>query len=203
MKMLDRYREKADKLLTPVAEKMNMKANSLTYLSLVFAFFAGLFAYFSYENNLLLIPTSFLILLNGFFDALDGKIARMKGEANERGDFIDHAMDRFSDVLIIGGFIISPWVEKITGIFAISAVLLVSYLGTQAQAVGYKRVYSGILGRADRIAILFISSLIQFFIKEKIFGFYFMTWVMIYFSLAGIFTIIERYYRIIKWFESK
>lgn len=203
MKMLDKYREKADKVLTPFAEKMNIKANLLSYLSLISAFFAGLFAYFSYENNLLLIPTSFLILMNGFFDALDGKIARMKREANERGDFIDHVIDRFSDVFIIGGFIISPWVEKSIGIFAISSVLLVSYLGTQAQAVGYKRIYSGILGRADRIAILFISPLIQFFIKEKIFSFYFMTWVMIYFSLAGIFTIIERYYRVMKWFEEK
>ncbi len=201
--MLDRYREKADKILVPVAKKINLEANFLTYLSLASAFFAGLFAYFSYENNLLLFPSSLLILLNGFFDALDGKIARMKGEADEKGDFIDHLIDRFSDVFIIGGFILSPWVEKNIGIVALSAVLLVSYLGTQAQAVGYKRVYSGILGRADRITILFISSLIQFFVDGKIFGFYFMTWIMFYFSVAGIVTIIERYYRVIKWFEGK
>ncbi|HEC88162.1 MAG TPA: hypothetical protein ENI52_02475, partial [Thermoplasmata archaeon] len=64
--MLDRYREKADKILVPVAKKINLEANFLTYLSLASAFFAGLFAYFSYENNLLLFPSSLLILLNGF-----------------------------------------------------------------------------------------------------------------------------------------
>lgn len=192
-----------DFILEPIAKKINLEANILTYLSLLFAFLAGISAYFSYENEWLLLATAFFILVNGILDALDGKIARIRGEANKKGDFIDHAIDRFSDVFIIGGIIISVWVNKIIGITAFSSVLLVSYLGTQAQAVGYERLYAGILGRADRIVILFFTLLIQFFIREKIFGLYFIEWIMLYFIFAGILTILQRYYAVMKWFEKK
>ena len=42
-----------------------------------------------------------------------------------------------------------PWQ---IGVFALTGVLMSSYLGTQAQAVGVGRYYGGILGRADRRA---------------------------------------------------
>ena len=198
-KMLDKYRQKAEDILEPLAKRMSIEANILTYLSLIFAVMAGLAAFFSFKEKWLLLPASFFILLNGFFDALDGKIARMKGKAGKKGDFIDHAIDRFSDVLIIGGIVASPWVNKVVGIAAMAAILLVSYLGTQAQAVGYKRVYAGILGRADRIVILFIACIIQFFMPQQIYGFYFMEWIMFYFIIAGIATILQRYHAVMKW----
>ncbi len=36
------------------------------------------------------------------------------------------------------------------GVFALTGVLMASYLGTQAQAVGVGRYYGGLLGRSDR-----------------------------------------------------
>ncbi|HHO57421.1 MAG TPA: CDP-alcohol phosphatidyltransferase family protein, partial [Thermoplasmatales archaeon] len=162
--MLDKYREKADLILAPLASKINLEANILTYLSLLFALIAGIFAYFSYEHPFLLLMVSFLVIMNGLLDALDGKIARMRGTAGKKGDFTDHAIDRFSDVFIMGGIILSPWVDKVIGIAAITAMNLVSYLGTQAQAMGYKRVYTRILGRDDRIVIITFALLIQFIV---------------------------------------
>lgn len=198
--MLDKYREKADILLEPLALKMRIEANILTYLSLIFALFAGIFAYFSHEHLYLLLLSALFIMVNGILDALDGKIARMRGTAGKKGDFIDHVIDRFSDVFIMGGIILSPWVDKFIGTTAMAMMLLVSYLGTQAQAVGYRRVYGGMLGRADRIVILFFALFIQFFVKETIFHLYFLEWIMIYFIIAGFITIVQRYYAIIKWF---
>ena len=198
--MLDKYREKADRILTPMASKINVEANILTYLSLIFAFLAGLSSFLSYENTILLPLAALFVAMNGLLDALDGKIARMKGSAGVKGDFIDHAIDRFSDVFILGGIILSPWVEKFIGVAAMATMLLVSYLGTQAQAVGFKRVYAGILGRADRISILFFALIIQFFVTWKIYGFYIIEWVMLYFIIAGIATILQRYHAIMKWF---
>jgi len=198
--MLDKYREKADMILEPLASKINVEASILTYLSLIFALFAGVSAYFSHEYVFLLLISALFVIVNGLLDALDGKIARMRGTAGEKGDFIDHVIDRFSDVFIMGGIILSPWVDKIIGITAMVAMLLVSYLGTQAQAVGYKRVYAGILGRADRIVILFFALIIQFFVRGTIFHFYLLEWVMIYFIIAGFITIIQRYYAVVRWF---
>ena len=197
--MLDKYRQKAEYILEPIAGKISMEANWLTYLSLLFAFFAGIASFLSFERRYLLLFASLCIFINGLLDALDGKIARMKGKASKKGDFVDHAIDRFSDALIIGGIALSPWVDKLIAVPAIAAVLLVSYLGTQAQAVGYKRVYAGALGRADRIAILFFACILQFFF-DKFFGFYLLEWVMIYFIVAGVITIVQRYFAVMKWF---
>lgn len=197
--MLDKYRNKVDFILEPIAKKIDIEPNILTYISLLFAFFSSLATYFSYEYKYLLILSSLFILINGFLDAMDGKIARIKGKESKKGDFIDHAIDRFSDAFIMGGIIASQWVNKIIGISAFASVMLVSYLGTQAQAVGYKRIYGGILGRADRIAILFFALLIQFFLPKKIYGFYFLDFIMLYFIVAGIITILQRYMAAIKY----
>jgi archaetidylinositol phosphate synthase len=43
-------------------------------------------------------------------------------------------------------------------VIVITGVLLASYLGTQAQAVGVGRVYGGIMGRADRLIILILAT---------------------------------------------
>ncbi|RLF51945.1 MAG: CDP-alcohol phosphatidyltransferase family protein [Thermoplasmata archaeon] len=200
--MLDKYRYKADEWLEPLAKKFSLEANKLSYLSFIFAIFAGITAYFSYEKKWLLLVSAFLILMNGFFDALDGKIARLKGMASKKGDFVDHAIDRFSDAFIIGGIVASPWVDKLIGLIAFASVMLVSYLGTQAQAVGYKRVYAGLLGRADRIVVLFIACVLQFFFNA-FYGYSVLELFMMYFAIAGIITIVQRYYLVMKWFIQK
>lgn len=200
--MLDKCRNKADKLLEPLAKKFSLEANQLSYISLVFAIFAGLTAYFSYEKKWLLLVSAFLILMNGFFDALDGKIARLKGMASKKGDFVDHAIDRFSDAFIIGGIVASPWIDKLIGLIAFASVMLVSYMGTQAQAVGYKRIYTGLLGRADRIVILTFACILQFFFNT-FHGYTILEIFMFLFAIAGIITIFQRYYLVMKWFIQK
>jgi len=107
--MLDRYRKKVDWLFEPIARKTSIGANTLTYISLIFAFFAAVSFYFSYEHRYLLFLASFMVLMNGFLDALDGKVARLRNEASSKGDFIDHSIDRFADALIVGGLAASPW----------------------------------------------------------------------------------------------
>ena len=116
---------------------------------------------------------------------------------------MDHVIDRFSDVFILGGIILSPWVNKLLGIPAIVAVLLVSYLGTQAQAVGQGRLYVGMLARADRIAILFCALILQTIVIDQVFNLYILEWVMVYFIAAGIITIIQRYYTVLQGFKMR
>lgn len=198
--MLDKFRYNVDFILEPIAKKVNIEANTISYISLLFAFIASLSFYFSYNWHFLLLISSLAILLNGFLDAIDGKIARMRKKESKKGDFIDHAIDRFSDALMIGGIVASSWCNKLIGIIVMAVVLLTSYMGTQAQAIGYRRIYGGILGRADRLVILFFAAIFQYFIG-KIYGFYLIEWIMIYFSIAGTITIVQRFYSTIKWLE--
>ena len=68
----------------------------------------------------------------------------------------------WADVFMIGGIAVSSWCNPYLGMVALVGVLLTSYMGTQAQAVGAPRLYSGLLGRADRVILTFIFPIIQF-----------------------------------------
>jgi len=204
--MLDRYRKKVDWLFEPIARKTSIGANTLTYISLIFALLASISFYFSYEHHYLLFLASFMVLMNGFLDALDGKVARLRNEASPKGDFIDHSIDRFADALIVGGLAASPWCDPLVGIVAVAAMLLTSYMGTQAQAVGYGREYGGLLGRADRLAILIFAPLLQYFLLgagNEIFGYSFLQWVMVYFAVVGIATAVQRFAAVLRWFRRR
>jgi archaetidylinositol phosphate synthase len=137
----------------------------MTWLAFVFAVMAG--ATFVATNFLgdystyALFLAATLILLNGVFDALDGKVARLAKRESKRGDFLDHVLDRYADFFIIGGITVSPFCDPWIGVLAILGVIFASYMGTQAQAVGIKRNYGGILGRTDRLVLLIFLPLIQ------------------------------------------
>ena len=210
--VLDNKRDDIDPLLNYFAKHMvNINPNTLSWFSLLLAFFSGLFFYFSspeleLENFYLCIAVIF-VFLNGFFDAIDGKIAKLANKISKKGDFLDHAIDRFADVFIIGGLALSPWCRyNIIGFLAIVGVLLTSYMGTQAQAVGYKRNYSGLLGRADRLVLLMFAPIIQHILLyftnfEFIFELYILEWVLIYFAIVGNITAVQRFYSTLKWFN--
>jgi archaetidylinositol phosphate synthase len=211
--VLDGQRENVDPLLDSIARRMvNINPNALSWLSLIFAFLAGLFFYLSspekeLENYLLYFAVLF-VFLNGFFDAIDGKVAKLANKASKKGDFLDHALDRFADVLIVGGLALSPWLEShmYIGLLAIIGMLLTSYIGTQAQAIGYKRNYKGLLGRADRLVILMFIPIIQhiFLIYDdfKLIGdFYLIEWALIYFAVIGNLTAVQRFISTLRWFK--
>ncbi len=158
---LDSLRSTAVLILDPfvkVFETHNISANSLTFLSLFFAMLAGICYYFSLNNPWVLFAALLFVFMNAFLDGADGLLARKTNSASKYGDFLDHVIDRYADVFIIGGACLAGFVEPALGVVILSGVLLASYLGTQAQAVGIGRVYGGIMGRADRLIILTMAT---------------------------------------------
>jgi phosphatidylglycerophosphate synthase len=96
----------------------------------------------------------------GLLDGLDGALARKTGTSSKYGDFLDHVIDRYADVFIISGIFLGGYLRADLGALAVTGVLLASYLGTQAQAVGIGRNYGGIMGRADRMIVLGLATCI-------------------------------------------
>ena len=207
--VLDKQRDKVDPIISIIAQKLkNVNPNHLSWLSLLFALFAGIFFYLSKpENELInyyLYIAALFVFLNGLFDAIDGKVAKISKKSSKKGDFLDHALDRYGDVMILCGLALSLWNRyPFIGIIAISGVLLTSYMGTQSQAIGYERNYSGLLGRADRLFLLMVAPLIQhillYYKMGIIFNFYILEWILIYFSIVGNITAIQRFYKTLKW----
>jgi len=209
--VLESQRKNVDPMLSAISKHFSkVNPDVFTWLSVVFAIIAGLFFYFSSPgnelNNFYLYAAALFVFLNGLFDAMDGKIAKIANKVSMRGDFLDHALDRYADIFMVGGLALSAWCRYPSiGLLAIVGMLLTSYMGTQAQAIGYKRDYSGLLGRADRLVLLMVVPIIQhillYYNYQLPFGFYLMEWVLIYFAVVGNLTAVQRFISTYNWFK--
>jgi len=198
--VLDRYRKAADRLLVPVASRLiHVNPNAVSWIAFLGAVGAGVSFFLGGAGFLSL--ALILLFVNSYLDALDGRIARMAGKASARGDFLDHVLDRYADVVMLGGIAFNAvYCHLEVGTLALLGVLLTSYMGTQAQAVGQARAYGGILGRADRLVLLFLGGLIQLIVAPSggvTFGagpltFGPLEWFLVLFAVLGNATAIQR-----------
>lgn len=206
--VLDGQRAKVDFALTPVARRLiNVNPNTISWIGLILAFVSGLVLYLSFDHfsPYLLLVGAFLVIVSGYFDALDGKVAKLAGKASSKGDYLDHVFDRYADIFMIGGVAFSAWCNPYLGMLALIGVLLTSYMGTQAQAIGAPRLYAGFLGRADRVVLSTLFPIIQFIaievgypaIEIGDYSIYWMEIMMIWFAVVGNITAIQR--AIITW----
>lgn len=209
--VLDKYRDPADKVLVPMAKKI-IAANPdhLSALAIVLAAIAGVLFYFSGTWYWLLIISVVVLMASALMDALDGKVAKLTGKASLRGDFLDHVLDRYADIFLILGIMLSGFCNQLIAVLGLTGVLMTSYLGTQAQAVGVERDYSGILGRADRLVLMMLVPLILwamifFWQTEILFTLPYLDIaltpfdiMLAWFAIAGHFTALQRGRRIWK-----
>lgn len=91
-------------------------------------------------------------------DALDGTMARLRGESSDWGAFVDSVTDRYSELIIYGGLLYHflEIGEPLGGILTFAAAagsVLVSYVKARAEGLGFEaRV--GLLTRAERYLVL-------------------------------------------------
>jgi CDP-diacylglycerol--glycerol-3-phosphate 3-phosphatidyltransferase len=91
-------------------------------------------------------------------DALDGTMARLRGEASDWGAFVDSVSDRYSELLVLGGLLyhFSYTGQHLLGMVAFAAAagsVLVSYVKARAEAQSFS-AKEGILTRAERYLVL-------------------------------------------------
>ncbi len=208
--VLDQFRPAADRFFVPVARRMpGVNPNTISWLALLAAAGGGVCFYVG--GWALLLLALLLILASAYFDALDGKVAKMFGKASARGDFIDHVFDRYADVFLLGGVAFNAaycplWI----GALAIIGVLLTSYMGTQAQAVGQGRRYAGLLGRADRLVLLVIGAFVQLLVAPSgnaVWGvggasFGPLGWILVLFAILANLTAVQRAVGIWRGFDA-
>ena len=99
-------------------------------------------------------------------DALDGTMARLRGEASDWGAYVDSVSDRYSELIIYGGLLYHFLMTgDVTGgmltFGAAAGSVLVSYVKARAEGLGYDaRV--GLLTRAERYIVLAPSLVFNF-----------------------------------------
>ncbi len=193
---LDRLRPLADRMLAPFvagAARIGLTPNGISVLAFVLAAGAGVSFTLASRDPLLYLLGAVLVFLNGWLDLLDGALARELAVESRGGDLLDHVLDRYADIVIIVGLAggIDEW---ILGIAAVTGVLMTSYLGTQAQAVDLDRVYGGLLGRADRLALVGITTGIAAFVTQTVGPFGPVGWLLVVFAVVGHLTALQRFY---------
>ena len=180
-----KFPELRKKLMKPFVVDVNPKMVSIA--ALLVAITAG---YFLWQN--LLLPAAVFVLLNGFLDMLDGEIAKTFKKETKFGDFLDHSFDRIADVAILLGLTLNKNVPDFLGFGTIILVLLVSYLGTEAQALSGKRLYAGWLGRGDRLVLIAVGALAQVWFEQAL---YVMAIILLSLSIISF---AQRFYAIVK-----
>lgn len=145
--MFRRFRRRVIPFIERVAPRVN--PNALTLASLLPMSLAVLAAF-----NRAYYLTSFLILLSGFLDVLDGITARKYGKVTSKGAFLDSVVDRYNDFMAILTLpILSPrtWPWAFLGLLGSQ---LTSYVRARGESLGVPMAGIGLFERAERLVFL-------------------------------------------------
>lgn len=187
--MLTRFKERVQSLLATEARllhEVGMTANQVSAIGIIFAFLASCF-YWSWRfNRVFLVIAPIFFLLSGFFDALDGVVARLYGETTVFGGFLDSLLDRYADAIILVAIIVSGLCDALWGSVALVGSLLVSYTRAKAEAAGTRIETVGLVERAERILILTTASFAAFFLTEAL------NWSVIVLAVLTNLTVLQR-----------
>jgi phosphatidylglycerophosphate synthase len=104
------------------------------------------------------LAAGILIWVAGFFDALDGSVARSTGRVTVFGNFLDSVLDRYSDAVIFLGILARFSIEAKTDYVILTAVamigsLAVSYVRAKAESLDLT-CEVGLMPRTARIIVL-------------------------------------------------
>jgi CDP-diacylglycerol--glycerol-3-phosphate 3-phosphatidyltransferase len=151
------------KLLKPVEQLMvhrGISADALTITGLAFAGVAGFGLWAGRAGNgwLLLVPLGAFLRMAA--NALDGMVATSTGTARPAGEVLNEVTDRIGDVAVFLPLTLVPGVSDALVAASLSAMLVASYVGIAIKAAGGPRVYSGIMGKPDRMFVVGAAALI-------------------------------------------
>lgn len=192
--MITRLRNVFKNILKPlviIAYKIGVSGNQLTILGFIFSLFY-IFTISIFNN---VIFALLFLLISGLMDALDGEVARMRGEVSKLGSFLDSTIDRIEDIIYIMGlgFLGTSWLI-ISLLIGIS--LLISYLRAKGESLGLKIEGKGLIERGERIILLSFILLIYIF---NITIFYILLIILL---ILSIITFIQRYIYILSHLKS-
>lgn len=125
-----------------------------------------------------------LLLISGFFDVIDGSVARATKQTSKKGAFLDSSFDKISEAIIFIGIAAGNLANPILCMIALSLSILVSYVRARAESLGVELKGIGIGERAERLLIIAIMGMVP------VIGA--MQWAVIVVSVVAGLTLIQR-----------
>lgn len=153
--------------LQPTLEKIGkafastgLSPNFWTAVGLVFALASALVYGLGIEFGLII--GGILLLVSGFFDMVDGQVARATGKTSQKGSYLDSMFDKIAEVAIFLGLLIGGYAEPYLVMLAITLSLLVSYARAKSDALNIKLQGVGIGERAERLLVIAVIGIIGY-----------------------------------------
>jgi archaetidylinositol phosphate synthase len=197
--LLNRFREKLIPITTLIGNNFGSLGLSPTFWSMTAFAFAILSSILFGITNFLeqqgiefpsQIFASIMLLISGFFDLVDGSVARVLKRSTTKGAFLDSNFDKISEALIFIGIALGGLSNPVIAMIALSLSILVSYLRAKAESLGIELKGVGIGERAERLLILAICGLIP--ISESV------QWGVIIIILMSGYSFIQRFRYVLK-----
>ena len=187
--------------LEKISVNVPLSPNYITVSTILFAF-SGFTAV--YSNQVLL--GFLLFLVAGFFDALDGSVARAQNKKTNFGFFLDGVSDRIVDFLFISAFFFLPFpdIPKVLTLFILLFFsLLIPYVKSYAdhsRALSHMEALKidGIFGRSGRVIFFYLIYISFIFSFNQLSSFLLVTSVVLAFI-----TFIQRFYYVVKHHSKK
>ncbi|HWB72080.1 MAG TPA: CDP-alcohol phosphatidyltransferase family protein [Egibacteraceae bacterium] len=143
-----------DRVVIPVASslvRLGVSANRVTFAGLAFTL-AGVGVVLAGAPR----AGAWVITFGVLTDALDGTVARLRGEESRLGAFFDSAADRVGDAAIFGAV---AWLVRddpllfTLAVVALSGALITSYVRAKAESLGW-RATVGLAERPERLLVV-------------------------------------------------
>ncbi|TAN40678.1 MAG: CDP-alcohol phosphatidyltransferase family protein [Nitrospirae bacterium] len=149
-----------DKPLEPFAKKIQLSPNTITLAGFVLSALAAAAILFDAHAG------GLLILFSGFFDMLDGVVARVNRKNTAFGAFLDSTLDRYSDSFF---FMAIAWLfygqndiaGSLLSLGGLAGALLTSYVRARAEGLGIQ-CKVGLMERPERLVLLALGCITGF-----------------------------------------
>ena len=160
MRGLDSLRSVVYRIINPLTEWLaaeRVHPNLLTTLG----FAVTVSSAFAFHQHWVR-SAGFLILLGGFFDILDGRVARLSSLGSKFGAFYDSTLDRVSEITVFLGLLslYNDYRLELGDVgmiylimLAMAGSLMISYTRARAEALGLD-CKVGLMPRAERVVLL-------------------------------------------------
>ena len=153
--------------LKPALEKIGrgfastgLSPNFWTAVGLGFAILSAIVYGMGVEFGLII--GGILLLVSGFFDMVDGQVARVTGKTSKKGSYMDSMFDKIAEVAIFFGILVGGYAEPYLVFLAITLSLLVSYARAKSDSLNIKLQGIGIGERAERLLVIAIIGIIGY-----------------------------------------
>ena len=163
--MLNKWRSKIDPLTSTLGMKfsgLGLSPTAWSIIGFVLAIASATsFGLSATSTSLpLVIIGSILLIVSGFFDIVDGSVARYAKQSTRKGAFIDSVYDKFAEISLFVGISLGGLANPTLCLVAASMSLMVSYSRARAESLGIELKGVGIGERAERLLVIAVAGFV-------------------------------------------